>query len=165
MSACLLPQSDQLIDDLPPVRNHPPRIVEDTLVPPTRLFSIGNEPSCPPIQFDATVEDADPLDTITSSWWVDGVSYKVRELTLHSSDAGTGALPRGTETISIPSASPGALNAVKTHLVELLISDGQLFERTSKRRVVQLGDGGTIEDETYVVTTSWAVVVENRPCP
>ena len=108
---------------------------------------------------------AHDLDTITASWWVDGSSFKVRELTLFPSDGGTGDFPRGTETLAIPSAPPGALNAVKTHLVELVISDGQLFERKSKARVEALPDGGTISNLTYVVTTSWAVVVENKPCP
>jgi hypothetical protein len=164
LSACLLPQEDALLVDLPPPLNRPPRILEEMVQPSSRIFTVDGGAGCPALVFTAPVEDPDTLDVLFYDFYVDA--------DVNPADVAQGLIPAsGTllrsqrATYTVDFASPGPVQTPGTHLVEVLVADGPLVNRVPLPRSVALGDGGTRLDPTFVVSYAWQVTVSGSPCP
>src|SRR4051812_39152025 len=74
LQGCLIPQDDQVLQDLPPKKNSPPRIVGTLPESPTTLqFGQGcNTAAKHEDRFSVSVEDPDLGDAIQNRWIVDG---------------------------------------------------------------------------------------------
>jgi hypothetical protein len=69
LQGCLLPQDDQVLPDLPPLQNRPPRVLSQTpedVVPVVPVVG-----GCERKPFAVSVDDADVGDTIRSVWLID----------------------------------------------------------------------------------------------
>ncbi|HMK74028.1 MAG TPA: hypothetical protein VK454_11860 [Myxococcaceae bacterium] len=158
--ACLIPQEDNILPDLPPPLNQPPRIVESEVQPPETLFSVDGGTGCPPLLFQAPVEDPDVNDLLFFEYFVDANS--VVQGTIPPSGA-----PLRTEeaayTVTFPSGTPASNPGI--HLVELVVADGPLINRVPLPRTVPLPDGGSRVDPTFAVSHAWQVTVTGGACP
>lgn len=165
MNACLLPQDDILLPDVPDQKNRPPRILESTITP-SRLQSIGNGPHCK-LSFSFQVEDPDIDDTITVRWYVDYSTStpnqpQVAEQVIEPS----GRAQRNTsaEYTSSLGNVDDPLHAVGTHLVEAVVADGPLVGHdTVLPHPTTTPDGGV--NLSYIVTYGWTVEVAPEDCP
>jgi hypothetical protein len=162
--ACLIPQEDNILPDLPPPLNQPPRIVESEVQPPTSIFSVDGGTGCPAVVFQAPVEDPDVNDLLFFDYFVDA------NLNPNSVAQGTispSGVPLRTEmatyTVAFPSGSPASSPGV--HLVEVVVADGPLINRVPLPRTVPLPDGGTRIDPTFAVSHAWQVTVTGGACP
>ncbi len=164
LAACLLPQDDTLLVDIPPPVNQPPAILEDQVQPSSRLFTVDGGPGCPDLVFIAPVEDPDVADVLYFDFYVD-------------SEADTGQVAQGTvppsgsairaqaATYTVDFANPGPVQTPGTHFVEVLVADGPLVNGVPLPRTVALPDGGTRTDATFAVSYTWLVTVSGGPCP
>lgn len=164
VSGCLLPQDDQVISDLPPRRNTPPRIVRWQ---PERLpLTFYSGTGCVNTTFSVFVADEDLSDTLRSYWFVDrtqdsapyngapvfGSSNLTREVVAPSG---------GRFATELTNLSTGS------HSVSVFVTDGDFQEIvdgniTANNPPLLLPDGGLVDDEAYVDSHSWFVKVE--PC-
>ncbi len=165
LPACLLPQEDHIIQELPPALNQPPRIQEDLLQPPSRFVTVKNGSDCPNLIFQAPVADPDVGDTLIYNFYVDADRFPafVKQATI-SADAKTEVRP-DPATYEVSFATPGPLQEPGEHVVELLLSDGALVGRDPQPRQVTLLDGGTAPNPTFAVTYAWTVTTVAGSCP
>lgn len=158
-AACVLPQDTRVIDTAAPDRNLPPFLLEQNATP-ARSVSIGNGPTCS-LSFSVPAADPNVDDLLVEEWYVDYPSNATpfRRDVIYPS----GQFFRGSPASwSISPASPGSpLGAPGLHIVEVLVSDGDLVNRLPQPRT--FGDGGT--DATYAVTYVWIVSVQTTNCP
>jgi hypothetical protein len=162
--ACLLPQDDTILEDIPPPVNQPPAIVEDGAQPPTRIFSVDGGAGCPDLTFSVPVEDPDLEDTLYFDFYVD-------------STADTGQVAQGTvppsggfirtelASYTVDFSKSGPVQTPGMHLVEVLVADGPLVNGVPLPRTVSLPDGGTRVDPTFSVSYTWLVTVTGGNCP
>ena len=168
---CLLPQEDTVLSELI-LRNHPPRIVEETAQvnqSARRTLTFGNDPGCQ-LQFQAAVEDPDIDDPVTFRWYVDyeplladaGVPQNDRHLALvQDTLVPSGQALRGTVTLTRFTENNPRF-AAGNHNVTLMIFDGRLAP--------EQGPGTTPDpdpatgDPSYSTTFDWFVTIENGPC-
>jgi len=164
LPSCLLPQEDHVIQPLPPAANQPPRIREDKLQPSSRFVTTHNAADCPNLSFVAPVADPDVGDTLIYNFYLDPDLYPafVKQATLANNGQENRDDPA---TYEVSFASPGPLQQPGDHVVEILLSDGALVNRSPVPRIVPLLDGGTALDPTYAVTYAWTVTVLAGPCP
>jgi hypothetical protein len=162
LTACLLPQDDNLLIDLPPPLNRPPRIVESAVQPASRILTVDGGAGCPQLVFSAPAEDPDTADILFYDFYVDASSTVVAQGTLSPS----GSVQRTEEAAyAVSFATAGPVQAPGTHLVEVLVADGPLVNRVPLPRTVLLPDGGTRVDPTFAASYAWQVTVEGTPCP
>jgi hypothetical protein len=155
-AACLLPQEDNILVDLPPPLNRPPRIVESEVQPASRIFSLDGGTGCPELVFSAPAEDPDIADILFYDFYVDASSTVVAQGTLSAS----GTAERTEQArYAVSFATPGPVQVPGTHLVEVLVN------RIPLPRTVALPDGGTRVDPTFAVSYAWQVTVTGGPCP
>jgi hypothetical protein len=164
LGACLLPQDDTLLVDIPPPVNQPPAILENQVQPSSRILTVDGGPGCPDLVFSAPVEDPDLGDILYFDFYVD-------------SDADTGQVAQGTippsgnairtqtATYEVDFASPVPVQVPGTHFVEVLVADGPLVNGMPLPRMVALPDGGTRTDATFAVSYTWLVTVSGGACP
>jgi hypothetical protein len=164
LGGCLMPQDDELLPELPPTKNRPPRILEGSAVPQQQV-SIPVGFNCTPerwagiFEFSAKVEDPDVDNPIRNRWFVDPddkhTTVFFQGLTLPPSTKPTRDTPVKAPAnliASSPLSTPG-----KRRLV-LVISDGEFEEGvTPTRRLVRLPDGGLTEDLSYTDSFTWLV--------
>jgi len=164
LPACLIPQTDYILQPLPPAKNQPPRILESLVQPPGRFVTVRNGSSCPNLAFSAPVSDPDVTDTLVYNFYVDAdVNPGFVKQGIIGVDGQAIRSEPATYEVSFATANP--LQQPGDHLVEVLVADGQLAGRTPLPRPVQLPDGGTVLDTTFAVTYAWAVTVTVGPCP
>lgn len=156
----MVPQDERTLQVPPERLNRPPRIIESLVEPVDRTVVVGGGNGCR-VDFIASVEDLDVDDLLTVNFYIDydansNPSFygQQRRLTNNGS-----AVRPDTANLSIDLSTLGADNplTVGTHLVEVLVSDGQLINRSPQPR--QLGPDGQT-DNTYVAVWSWLVRVE-----
>ncbi len=164
LGACLLPQDDNILEDIPTAANQPPGILEADVQPPTRSFTVDGGANCPDLTFSAPVEDADLSDLLYYDYYVD-------------STADTGLVAQGTippsgsafrteaATYTVHFATPGPAQAPGTHWVEVLVADGPLVNGVPVPISVPLPDGGTTLQTTYAVSYVWLMTVTDGGCP
>lgn len=169
-SGCLIPQDDQVLDDLPPRRNTPLRIVNrDPEGPQTTYYT---QTSCaPPQGFSLAVSDDDTVDFIYSLWFIDQDPNTV-PFTTTPKPPGSSA----TREIKAPSASTFT-NALAnltlgTHLLTVYVADtafnevdNQLVTAGPRQVELKTADGGTVvvPDPGYVDSFTWVLQVERCP--
>ena len=166
LPACLLPQEDHVIQELPPEANQPPRIVENLLQPANRFVAVRNGSDCPNLIFLAPVSDPNVADRLTYNFYVDPNLFPafVKQATIppNPNEQPDRAEPASYE---VSFATPGPLQQPGDHVVEVLVSDGALVNREPQPRPIILLDGGTGFQPTYAVTYAWTVTVVAGPCP
>ncbi|MFT3708294.1 MAG: hypothetical protein QM817_11630 [Archangium sp.] len=169
-SGCLIPQDDQVLDELPPRRNTPLRIVNREPEGPQTTFY--TQMSCaPPQAFTVAVSDDDTVDPIYSLWFIDQdpntvpftttpkppSSSTVREIKAPSASTFTNALANlslGTHLLTVYVADT-AFNEV----------DNQLVTAGPRQVSIPASDGGTVvvPDPGYVDSFTWVLQVERCP--
>jgi hypothetical protein len=165
LPACLLPQEDHIIQEIPPPLNQPPRILEDVLQPANRFVTVKNGSDCPNVLFSASVADPDLLDPLIYNYYVDADRFPafVKQATINAD--GVNEVRTDPATYEVSFAIPGPLQEPGDHVVELLVSDGALVGRDPQPRRVILLDGGTAENPTFAVTYAWTVTTVAGSCP
>ncbi len=160
VSGCLIPQDDQVIPELPPLKNRPPRIV---------AARYGNEradevelrtgTACSREEFNVLVDDLDLDDTLRSFWFIDKT-----ETSLPLSPSPLGGSGQVTRTLSQPSGirtQLGNLSAGPHRLTVYVVdSDIQEIQNAQIRpveREVLLPDGKTGRNDGYVDEFTWFI--------
>jgi hypothetical protein len=162
-SGCFWPQDDQLLSEIPPQKNRPPRIRPSPSKPDVDSSFLPSFMGSPcPLPFQFNVEDPDLADNIRTRWFVyqpgagRGVAFQGQTV------LGSTTPIRGTTvTAPITLNGPGSeLIQNGEHRVEVVIADGEFAGSTTEllpRSPRILPDGGTIEDQSYIDTYLWIV--------
>jgi len=169
LGACVLPQEDQVLN-FPPLRNRPPRIMEELgVIPEPRLIVVDTD--CPRLEFSFRAEDPDIQDTLRVRWYIDYTVFpsfiqdKEQELRPNGnpirSEQGSYIVDLTSQSLPVPESY---LQVIGTHVVEAILFDGSLFgtQRRPQPRTPAV-DGG-IENPSYAVSYAW-VVETTRSCP
>lgn len=164
VGACLLPQDDTILEDIPPPVNQPPSILDNEVQPPSRIFTVDGGTGCPDLVFSAPVEDPDVQDILYFDFYVDSSADtgQVAQGTVPASGS-----PIRTEAASytVDFSKPGPAQTPGTHFVEVLVADGPLVNGVPVPRTVSLPDGGTRTDATFAVSYVWLLTVTGGDCP
>lgn len=164
-TGCLWPQDYVVLPELPPKRNRPPRILENTLSP-AAYFSTGNQSDCGLVELAAFVQDFDDTDFIWVKWYLnpqgqaDEVARLEQRLALNSESK----ISREPATWRLSTVEGGLLSQPGIYRAELLIADGPLIGRVPVNETVSLSDGGTIENPAYTDSATFVIEVEDRSC-
>ncbi len=169
LSACLLPQEDRVLN-FPPLRNRPPRIMEELgVLPDPRVIAIGT--GCPRLDFRFRAEDPDVDDTLFVRWYVD---YTVLPFFIPDQEqrlAPSGRPIRNEQgSYSVDLASPSLrapenlLQVPGTHVVEAILFDGTLFGLQRRPQPRSPAVDGGVENPSYAVSYAWVVQTPTR-CP
>ncbi len=166
LSACLLPQEDRVLN-FPPLRNRPPRIMEELeLTPKNRVIHVDD--CFVRLEFSFRAEDPDIDDVLFVRWYVD---YPVDEGFVDPEQAispsGT-AIRNESAKLSIDLGGPLSFPAFRlkqegTHVVEAILFDGRLGAGRQPQPKSPATDGG-VENPSYMVSYAWVVEV-TRTCP
>lgn len=173
-SACLLPQDDTVLPDLPPKKNSPPRILVPSVIPDQRrkTIQVGTPgPTCPPTEFSMTVADDDVADPIRSQWFVDPDVDYVQSAT---HPVFSGGVIFGTDAVNRQVKAPNAmltyLSSLKDgreHLVEAWVTDSEFDKDAPPTKVSRppriLSDGTEVTDTGYTDSNVWFITVEDCP--
>lgn len=162
LTGCLIPQDDQVIPDLPPRKNRPPRIVRNLPVEERVSYPTGSG-NCIRQAFALTVEDLDTGDQIRSQWVIDRST---------SSPAYSGGVinSNGTALRQVPAPMSSAfLSAMSNltpglHFLTAFVVDTDFDPETGEATPISrtLPDGTMVEDSGYVDQHFW--VLEVAPC-
>lgn len=169
MSGCLIPQDDQVLPELPPMKNRPPRVAARVPASDVVEHKQSAVPQCLAANatFSLTVEDPDTGDTLRSFWFVEK-----DETSLPFTPQ---AVPPGTSEARIVAAPTS--NAFTTALANLQTGRRLLTVYVADRDIeeinngeirpvdteVTLPDGTTATNPGYFVQHTW--VLEVVPCP
>ncbi len=159
-ASCLIPQDDEVIAELPPLKNRPPRIVA-TLPATFTVPDFETGTRCTREPFSITVEDIDTGDTLNTYWFID----KTDSTQPFSSSPAFGT---GSPTRSISQPSGGAFLALLanlpagTHTLTVFVVDRLIDEITDGnirplRTPVSLPDGEMGWDEGYKDEFTWVI--------
>jgi GAF domain-containing protein len=174
-SACLIPQDDDVLPDLPPKKNSPPRILAQTVQPAQRKTSVvvgTPSPTCLRTEFSMTVEDEDTGDLLRSQWYVDPrPDYQ----NTASTPVFAGAVIFGGTSVNRTVTAPNAmltflssLNDGKEHLIEAWVTDGEFDPNAAPTQVTRpdrtLPDGTSVPDTAYSDANVW-VITRVESCP
>ncbi len=164
LGACLLPQDDSILVDIPPPVNQPPAILDTQVQPSSRIFTVDGGPGCPDLLFSVPVEDPDLMDVLYYDFYVDTTADtgQVAQGTVQPSGSAIRTQPA---TYDVNFANPGPVQTPGTHFIEALVADGPLVNGVPQPLTVALLDGGTRLDQTFAVSFSWLVKVTGGPCP
>lgn len=172
-SACLIPQDDTVLPDLPPRKNSPLRILALTVKPEQRRrqVTVGTpSPTCVPDEFSMTVADDDVGDPIRSQWYVDPQPDYAQTPTSPVFN-GLPIFP-GTvvnRQVTAPNAMLtflSSLNDGKEHLIEAWVTDSDFLPgppTNASRPDRTLPDGTTADDPAFTDAHVWLVTVERCP--
>lgn len=165
---CVVPQDDTFYDTPPPRRNRPPRIVERTVNPSTRLLTPVALPNCT-LTFSVNVADPDEADLLYVYFYVDhrpgepeADRLRVRtnvgalgEERLEAAVWGTD-LRDGLTALSVPG----------DHVVEAIVTDTFLTDQVPQptNRTLPLPDGGALVDPGYSDSYAWFVKTSEGSC-
>lgn len=174
-SACLIPQDDDVLPDLPPKKNSPLRVLAQTVQPAQRKTSIivgTPSPTCLRTEFSMTVEDEDTGDLLRSQWYVDPrPDYQNTATT----PVFAGAVIFGGTSVNRTVTAPNAmltflssLNDGKEHLIEGWVTDGEFDPNAAPTQVTRpnrtLPDGTSVPDTAYSDENVW-VITRVESCP
>lgn len=161
---CLIPQEDNILPDIPPPLNQPPRIVETAVQPPATIFQVDGGTGCAGVVFRTPVEDPDVNDLLFFDYFVDA---NVNPNSVAQGTLAPSGVPLRTDeaTYTVSFAAPGPASSPGIHLVEVVVADGPIVNRVSLPRTVPLPDGGTRVDPTFAVSHAWQMTVTDGGCP
>ncbi|MBK7863272.1 MAG: hypothetical protein IPJ65_32640 [Archangiaceae bacterium] len=164
----MLPQNDDPLPVVPPVKNRPPRIVPTT-THPARLFEFSLDPSCKAPTVEAVVEDSDVEDSIRVRWSVykdDGTrgSMQIDQSIVEPA----GVVRRSITASSLLFQVTDLAQTGTARQLELLVADGELKiegdKVTAQPRIVPFADSGTTLDQSYIDSYTWIVNTTRNPC-
>lgn len=166
MSGCLIPQDDQVIPELPPVKNRPPRIETYTPMNVSVTFRANVACSTRP-DFSLVVSDPDVGDTLRSFWFIDK-SVNTQPFT-PASIGGSASERRVVVAPSSNTFTTALANLMSgSHLLTVFVTDRDIEEIDNglvkaRDTEVTLPDGTKAIDDGYEVEHTWILNVE--PCP
>lgn len=166
MTGCLIPQDDQVLPELPPVKNRPPRIETYTPSSVSVTFRANLACSTRP-DFSLVVSDPDVGDTLRSFWFIDKTTstQPFQPATI----PGTASVRRVVTAPNSNTFTTALANLMSgTHLLTVYVTDRDVEEIDNglvkaKDTQVTLPDGSTAIDDGYEVEHTWILNVE--PCP
>lgn len=167
LMGCLIPQDDQVIPELPPRKNTPPRIVATSPGINAKFFTTA---SCAAMNkpFSVTVADDDD-DNLRSMWFID-YEPPMAAVTPFIPNAVPPTPGAPARVVSEPTAqnfkSAMANLTAGTHLLSVYVADREFQEFNglvlTVDRQLKVGDA-SVTDFGYVDSFTWVVKVE--PCP
>jgi hypothetical protein len=184
LSACLVPQNDDPLPEIPPAKNNRPRILLDTVQPgeamDVTLYIATVSPSnvpCPKVTFSVKVEDLDLADPISSKWRAMRIAPSLQTPQEPWTD-GTAVPFMGSTTALRPNPiTPGSsflkdwIRTEGTYRIEVVVSDGTLIDpgngvlvEQPLPRIVMLPDGGVFQELAARDSYVWTVNAEMN-CP
>ncbi len=169
LTGCVIPQDDTLFAGVPIGGNKPPRIVETQVSPQTRIIREFGSETCR-MTFEILVTDPDVADNLTVTWYVDHAPGNTSPEKIDNVTPSGRPLRDDRSTFDVDlSAAASPLRAPGLHLVEAVVTDGNLNFETRLPFPV-LGDnpdgGAPIPvDEDYAVTYAWTVETVTGVCP
>lgn len=164
MLGCFVPQDYRFSDDPPPFKNNPVKIVlpvEPDLTTLTLNNGVGGGTAC--VQdFTIFATDPDLNDQLTVQWFVDYDQFinprYYREFAL----ANVGSPTRGPNTLHMDLNQLGnPLAPQATHVLEVLVADGQLINRVPQ---LKSNDPDAGPNPSYVDRYVWVVKTEPGDC-
>lgn len=181
LTACLIPQEDQIITELPEAANRPPRILQEQVKPEQRESTARLGPQCPRARFEVTVDDPNTSDRINARWFIDPNERYVAEPGKPVVQGNPGALTSGS-TIRLLQANTQFLTQLASfrgvHRVEVIVTDGEFIESEKPdgngdpvpyldvfRPSFRSSTGEVIPVEAYRDEFVWIVDVDTAPCP
>jgi hypothetical protein len=170
-SGCLFPQDDQVLDQIPPRRNMPLRIIAPKPAGPRTTYF--TQPQCAPADqgFSLTVADEDTVDVIYSLWFIDQDPNTV-PFSATPRPAGTSVARKLDQPQATTFTNALSNLMTGTHLLTVFVADTTFNEVnggviTVAQRFVPVpeGDGGTtvVADTGYVDSFTWVLQVERCP--
>jgi hypothetical protein len=162
MSGCLLPQEDRLLEETTPVMaNRPPRILDEG-AQPGRSITIDDNTQCS-LTFRANIEDLDTDELgLRTRWfidWSDSNGTTVKEETVPPTDF---AIRARAVSLPINLNSPASpLRTTGTHVVELMVSDGEIAGRETQQ---SFGPDGGVVNPRYSDFHAWFVTTVSTNC-
>lgn len=173
-SACLLPQDDTVLPDLPPKKNSPLRILAQTVQPAQRKTPIvvgTPSPTCPRTEFSVVVADEDTGDPIRSQWYVDpNQNYEPSA----TSPVFNGSPIFGGAAVNRTLTAPPAmltylqgLSNAQEHVIEVWVTDGDFVPGPptgATRPDRTLPDGTQVTDPAFTDAHVW-IVTRVETCP
>jgi hypothetical protein len=176
--ACLLPQDDQIITELPQAANRPLRVLQNLAFPEQRETVAKFGTSCPPPVFSVKVDDPNLGDTIRSQWFIDPIERYI------------GGVPGNPVTLDSAGSTVRTVNAVtqftsrlktltdgKKHRVEVVVTDGEFIESQGRdangepqpylditRPAFRTPTGEEIKVLAYRDDYVWLVEIDTAPC-
>ena len=164
MGGCLVPQDYRFSDDPPPFKNNPVTIASpfpDGTVLTTYNGEGGPTATACRLTFRVSASDPDLDDLITVRWFADYDRTPVilQEDLLQN----LGSPTRGPVELTMDLGVPGnPLSSQATHVLEVLVADGQLVNRTPLPRSSD-PDAGV--NPSFVDQYAWIVKTEPGDCP
>lgn len=180
-TACLIPQEDQIITELPRAANRPPRILQDLSKPEQRVSTVRVGTGCPRVPFEVQVDDPNTLDSIRAIWFIDPNDRYVAEPGKPVIPGNPGILTSGGSTIRLLQANTQFFSQLAAfrgeHRVEVVVTDGEFIEGERVdgnndpvpyleifRPSFRAPTGEVIPVEAYRDEYVWIVDVDNAPC-
>lgn len=163
LSACLIPQDDQVIPELPPKRNSPISIVDHL----PGGFLVGYPPTSCGVRsaFSLSVQDADPGDQVRSMWFIDidrddPLGFEARPLSLAAGQVDVAPPTASGFTSRLANLSTGI------HTLTAYVTDSAFADNSANVEVlradVTLPDGTQVADPPSLDSFSWTLEVS---CP
>lgn len=163
LTGCLIPQDDQVFPVLPPRRNSPASIVQQT--PEEGRTTFRNGAGCPGNpEFAVLVEDEDISDAMRVRWFVGDLVFQPPNVS---------SVDRVLREIRAPTAGGfttalANLTAGRTELLTVYVADTEIVVSEGKvsldaRPAFPRVDGGMASDRGYLDSHTWVLDVE--PCP
>lgn len=173
LGGCLVPQEDQILDDVPPRVNRPPRLLGKTMfvngsLGPLATLEMGD--GCGPVSFEASVEDPDLNDRLRYFWFID---YDAAGPLINRRPYDTGILdPTGVEvrTVRKLTLDPGSVeNPLQTegdHVVQLIVTDGllEISDPPGTEPPPDPVEGVDAGNPRFIDEYAWFVTVDTKPC-
>jgi hypothetical protein len=168
LAACLIPQDDNYLTEIPEQKNRPPRIVESQVQPIERIIKEYGTTVCN-LEFSVAVEDPDVDDLLSVHWYVDYDPAQPRgayeEDVLKSTNVPQrevqAYLRLNVTQAGNPLATPGE------HLVEAVVTDTRLINRVPQPIDQKTdADGGVVINPGYAASYAWFVqTLPGGECP
>lgn len=184
--ACLLPQDDQIISDLPGAANRPLRVMPGQSQPQQRETTVKLGLNCKRETFSVNVDDPNGTDQIRALWFIDpNERYVQSGPNTPVIQGNPGTLIGAGSTVRLVQANTqffGALTAFadgRKHRVEVVVTDGEFIESQRpdpngggtlafldiNRPPIRLSTGEVVPVTAYRDDYVWVVDVDNTPCP
>jgi len=168
LGACIIPQDDNYLTEIPEQKNRAPRIVESQVQPSERIIKEYGTTVCN-VEFSVAVEDPDVDDLLSVHWYVDYDPAQPRGAYEEDQLRST-TVPQREERAYLrlnanqsgnPLATPG------DHIVEAVVTDTRLINRVPLPIDQKTeADGGVLINPGYAASYAWFVQTgQGGNCP
>ncbi|MFZ5442843.1 MAG: hypothetical protein ACOZQL_22750 [Myxococcota bacterium] len=169
LMGCLIPQDDQVLPDLPPRKNSPPRIVSNL---PKQSISYFTSAMCSAqnVPFKVVVSDDDVSDTLRSLWLIDydpSLGSAASAPFIPNAVTSRGQPLRDMPEPTAQSFKSALANLTAgTHLLTVYVADREFQEFTgvvaTVEREIFVGDA-SVPDTGFTDSFTWVLKVESCP--